>query len=370
MVAVPGLGGAAPPAVRRPTFDVTIGSSPADTWRPHVAALLVSGVLGPDVGAASVVIAGDGAPGVEPGDPATVALGFTHSGTTLVMTGHVAAVTETLDGTRRITVHDAAADLARFRLDQSYVQQNAGEVVRDLATRAGVTIARADAGATYPSVVVDGRHGAWRHIAALARRSGLLARIDAAGHLVVAPPDTASVVTLDPTSEVLDLRATRWHDVPDAVSVIGEGAAGAHGADAWAWLVCDASSVTADAGGSGGVRVGDPALRSPDAVRAAAEAELTARQRLASTCRVRLAGLADVRPGGTVEVAGGPGGGLAGAAAGALPVGAGGQGGGVLPGAGRWLVTTVRHRLAGAFTTDLTLVGTGEPGPGASIPSL
>jgi hypothetical protein len=36
------------------------------------------------------------------------------------------------------------------------------------------------------------------------------------------------------------------------------------------------------------------------------------------------------------------------------------------PGAGRWLVTSVRHRFVGAFTTELDLVGEGGTGPGST----
>lgn len=368
MVAIPGLGAGAPPAVRRPVVDLAVGGIGVDDWRPSVVTVRVTAMLAPEVGTTTVVVgAAATGPAAAVGDDASLSLGFADDGTSAVVTGTVAAVTKSLDGARVLTIHDAAAALAATRADQGYAEQSTGDVINDLAARAGVAVDRADAGSDHPFLVVHGRRSAWAHVARLARRSGLLARVDGAGRLVVAPPDDADPLVVDPSTGALRLRSTSHGTVAAGVTALGEGAAGSQGADAWAWLASDRTGVEATAGdpsATSAVRVRDPGLRSPDEVRGAADAELAARARLARTGSLRVPGSPAVRPGGIVEV-GADGDPLA-AATGA--VGLGGGAGPAGPGLGRWLVTAVRHRVAGAFTTDLELVAADEGGGG--LPDL
>lgn len=362
MVAIPGLGTSAPPTVRRPVVDLVVAGAGPDDWRPYLSAVVATAHLAPEVGAVTVLVGTAGAPAAAVGDDATLSLGFADDGSAPVASGTVAAVTDALDGTRTVTIHDAAADLAGLRIDQGYSQQSAGDIVGDLAGRIGVSLGRVDAGNDHPFLVVDARRSAWTHVARLARRSGLLARVDGDGRLVVAPPDEGAPLVVDPATAVLRVRSTTRGGTT-GVTVVGEGAAGADGGDAWPWLARDGTSVSTDAGHGGGVRVHDPALRSPDAVRTAAEAELAARARHQRTAWLRVPGAPTARPGGIVEVTNGrdpldPAGGALGLTGRAAAAG---------PGAGRWLVTGVRHRVAGAFTTDLDLVAAST---GSGLPDL
>lgn len=352
MVAIPGLGAGAPPTVRRPVVDLVVGGTGADEWRPWIVAVRSTAVLAPGVGATTVVVAGSG-PSPAVGDDASVSLGFADARPTAVVTGEVAAVTESLDGSRVLTIHDAAAVLAATRVDQGYVEQSVGDVVTDLAARAGVDVERADAGADRPFLVVHGRRSAWAHVARLARRSGLLARVGGDGRLVVAPPDEADPLVVDPASGALRLRSTTHRPVAAGVTALGEGAAGSQGSDAWAWLASDRSEVAATAGDTGAttaVTVRDPGLRSRDAVRTTADAELAARVRLDRTGALVVPGSPSARPGGIVQIGG------ADDPLAAVPTALGGGRATGGPGTGRWLVTAVRHRVAGAFTTTLDLV--------------
>lgn len=351
MVAVPGLGSAAPPSVRRPVVDLEVGSGGPDDWRSQVSAVSISVHVAPEVGVANVVVARAGGPGAEVGDEAVLGLGFDDDEVAAVMTGTVAAVLDRPGGTRRLTIHDAAARLAGLRVDQGYAEQSTGDVVEDLADRAGVDVDRVDAGLTQPFLVIHRRRSAWAHVARLADVAGVLARIDGAGALVFAPPDEADPLAVDADTQVLHVDDQRHGEVVTGVTAIGEGAAGTQGADAWAWLAHDRATVTETVGDEPDrVVVRDPALRSPEAIQTAGAGTLARRARSGRTASLRVPGAPRVRPGGFVEV-GGP-------TTGPIDLAGldprGGSAG--PPGVGRWLVIGVRHRVGGAFTTDLDLV--------------
>ena len=121
-----------------------------------------------------------------------------------------------------------------------------------------------------------------------------------------------------------------------AVTVIGEGAAGSQGSDAWSWLVKDPSGVTGSSGSGDPARlVSDPSLRSSDAAQGAADGIAAAAGAGASTARLLVTGAPKAVVGGAVAVSGAPDDSLN----------------------GTWVVRGLRHRYTkrGGFTTLLLL---------------
>ena len=124
------------------------------------------------------------------------------------------------------------------------------------------------------------------------------------------------------------------------MKVVGEGAAGSQGSDAWNWIVNDSSSVTGNAGsGDPAVLVQDGALRSADAVNGVATG-IAAKAKLgALTARLLVPGAPKAAVGSTVAVAGAPDGTLN----------------------GSWVVRGVRHRLVKSRGyTSLLLLAKGD----------
>ena len=155
------IGGAsAPAAVRAPVAEVAVGGGSADDWAKVLVSLSVEAAAAPAVGAVELVV-GPGGPGAAVGDTGTVKLGYGDDGPDDVFAGAVHAVHRNLDGSVRVVVADAAAPLAAMRLNQSYEQRSAGEIVKDLAGQAGVSVDRADDGPKLPFYVVDDRSSAW-----------------------------------------------------------------------------------------------------------------------------------------------------------------------------------------------------------------
>jgi phage protein D len=302
-------GGSAPAAVRRPIVQVAFGSASAEEWAQALVWLRLEAGAAPAVDVVELCLAaGPGAPTVASGDTGSVALGYQDNSTAPVFAGQVDAVRYALDGTLRVTAVNGGALLARLRLNQSYEQRSAGQIVQDLAGRAGVSAGTIDDGIDYPFYVVDDRRSAYAHVAALARASGLVARFTAAGELTFAPAfQEDAVQTFTYGVDVLTLHVTQGAPLTGAYQVIGEGAAGSQGQDAAFWLVKDPQSVTARSGD------GDPfrqtaaaSLRSADAVQSAADGALSAAQRADTTGRLVVAGAPAVTVGSVVKVAGAP----------------------------------------------------------------
>ena len=326
------------PAVRKPAFSLSFGSGSADDWARSLATVSVEAGLAPAVDVAEVVLSsGGGAPTAALADTGTVSLGFEDAGPTAVFQGAVRAVHHTVSGTSRVVASNGGAVLAAFRLDQGYEQQTAGDIVRDLAGKTSIDAASVDDGPSLPYYVVDSRSTAWEHVAKLAALSGFAAWFAADGGLHFGPLQAGSpALTFTYGQDVLELDAQEAAPLPGEVMVVGEGAAGSQGSDAWSWTVSDSTSVTGSAGsGDPSLLVQDGALRSADAVNGAA-AGISAKAKLgALTARLLVPGAPGAAVGSTVAVASAPDGTLN----------------------GSWIVRGVRHRLVKArgYTTLLLL---------------
>src|SRR5262245_17441114 len=265
----------ATPAVRKPAFELSFGGGAADDWARTLASVSVEAGLAPAVDAAEIVLAArDDAPTVALDDDGEIGLGFVDDANVTVFKGSVRAVNRTVSGRTRVVASNEGAALAAFRLDQAYEQQSAGEIVADLAARAGLDGGAVDDGAKLAAYVIDSRSSAWDHVARLAALSGFAAWVDPDRGLRFGPLQAGTPAqTFTYGQDVLELDALDAAPTAGAVTVVGEGAAGSKGSDAWSWPVKDAAPVSATAGSSDpALLVPAAALRSSDAATAAAEA--------------------------------------------------------------------------------------------------
>ena len=117
-------------------------------------------------------------------DETTIELGYAdNGGLTQVMVGTVIMVESNLT-TTRVVGHSAAATLLRTFVEQTYESKMAGAIVRDLAGKAGVDVATAEDGISFPAYVVDGRRSIYAHLRDLADLCGFDLYINADGAVV------------------------------------------------------------------------------------------------------------------------------------------------------------------------------------------
>ena len=372
---IPLFGSSAPAAVRRPIFEIAFGAGSSggglgglasaaasaiglstggeDPWKRSVARIAIECGVAHEVGRAEITLAADAhAPAVALGDEGAIKLGYEDEGAATVYTGRIESIRRDGRGSLRIMVANASASLAALRLHQSFENQTAGEIVSELASQASVTTGDVADGSDFAFLFIDDARTAWQHIARLARLNGFLALVTPDNELdFKAPGDGAPVQTFTWGVDILALQRRETEAAFDAVTVAGEGAAGSDGAEAWNWLMKDPAAVSASAGSGERSRVViDRALRSADAVQAAAQGLVDAAARAALTGTLQVPGAPAVVPGARVNVAGTPDGAMD----------------------GELLVMRVRHTFdkRAGFRTRIEFAGSGGGGGGGLLGGL
>jgi hypothetical protein len=233
----------------------------------------------------------------------------------------------------RVTLADAAADLAAYKPSQTFEKQNAGRVIRTLAADAGVTVGSIDVDIDLPTYVAHPGRTAAEHIAELARLGGAIAFIDADNRLQApARPSGQPSSALLYGREIVSYTSGEF-EIPNPQRLaIGCGPAGSAGAPDALRPTLDFLPFSAAAGGVGVVRYPVPLLRTPMAATDASTALQTANAARGKRLRARCFLLPALRPGDVIEVQ-------------SLPDGLSG---------GPWLLTRVAHQLrpgSGGCTT-------------------
>ncbi|HEX8135525.1 MAG TPA: hypothetical protein VF880_19105 [Actinomycetes bacterium] len=345
-----------------PAYRLLVGERVVDTTREPRASTVVRLVveLDLDTPADGATLVLGNVDGLKPerGDRVEVDLGYAGDGggLTRVMSGTVSAVEPDLT-TTRVVAHSGASALLRPLAEQTYLNRTAGAIVRDLAAAAGVGVATADDGTTFPAYVVDGRQSAHRHMLDLARLCGFDLYLDPAGKLVFEKFTSGKTVHVyEYAKHVVALDVRRTPPPADVVEAWGEGPGGGRGGDAWAWLTKDFSASKGTAGpGAGGTPGAAPvrlllersALRTATGARSAAEAALAAIRHRATRGELVGVGRPEVKLGDAVRLRG-------------LPKSIGGLD-------GVYQVRGVTHRLGkrAGFTTTVAFQGAESAGAGA-----
>lgn len=197
------------------------------------------------------------------GDPITIELD-TGEGSSKVFSGEVEGVD------RRATslwIHgrDALAKLARTEVEAVYEETAAGEIVKELISKAGADAGEVDDGPTFPSYVVHRGPRALRHAQKLAELIGAELRTDGEGKVHFQKPSEGGSADhrLVWGEDLISLSLERAAAQIDSFVVWGEGAAGSQGTDKSHWLPSDLSGVTGKAKVQPGASAGQAGSVSP-----------------------------------------------------------------------------------------------------------
>src|SRR5882724_4309833 len=114
---------------------VNLGAS-SDKWKNAVLSISIEASLAPSVDAATVsLLRGDLAPDYAVDDDGSVSLGYDDASTDLAFTGKIESIRYSVAGRSQLTATNGGARLSRLRVNQSYEQQKAGDIIKDLAGR-------------------------------------------------------------------------------------------------------------------------------------------------------------------------------------------------------------------------------------------
>jgi phage protein D len=294
-----------------PAYKITIGGKVVDTTDEPKASTIVdvTVALDMDTPADTVTLVLGNVNGLKPSrdDTAKIALGYTDDDElTQVMAGTVATVEPNL-ATTRVVAHAGSAALLRTFVDQTFEGKAAGDIIRDLAKRAGVEVATASDGINFPAYVVDGRRSVQHHMQDIADFCGFDLYVDSDGKLVFEKMgDGNTVHVLEFGKDVLDVDIRQNPARAASVEVWGESPTGSHGDEAWPWLIKDFSSSKGSAGSGAAFLLERPVLRTHAAAQTAAEAALTTIQRRTRRGYVRTVGNPKVKLGDAVRLRANP----------------------------------------------------------------
>lgn len=299
----------------KPAYKLTIGDKIVDTTDEPQASTVVDLTVSLDMDAPadSLTLVLGKVDGLKPerDDEATVELGYADDGPsagsgqalTQVMAGTVVTVEPGLT-TARVVGHSAAAALLRTFVDNTYESKTAAQIVRDLAGQAGVDVASADDGITFPAYVVDGRRGVYHHMRDLADLSGFDLYLNSEDELVFKEFSGGNTVhVLEYAKHILELEVLGAPPRAELVEAWGESPGGGAAEEAWAWLTKDFGGSKGGAGsGAPTLLLERPALRTADAAQAAADAAHTRVQRRRLRGRLLTVGRPEIKLGDAVRL--------------------------------------------------------------------
>lgn len=277
-----------------------------DPWMSHLLGMRMTLALGAHVDNVVLHILDTAeAPAARLGDSVTISLGYGDDADIPLFTGAVQSLQTTLSGSRRMLLAGPALALARMRLNSSYQEQSAEDIILALLGEANVVAGTIDSGLQYPFYAVSDRHTLLAHIQALSEQQNWLCYVDADGLL-----NAHRAGSDDPARtfaygvDLIELEHRTLTAPLAGIRVIGGGAATGNGADAWNWL-----SKTPGAGGEAGDGsrvVAQQALRDAPGAQGYADYLMARGTRAGNRVWLQTAAAPEVLPGRAFGISGAP----------------------------------------------------------------
>lgn len=287
------------------TVSALVGASASDSWSDYTQSIKIECGCAPFVDQVNIQLAaGHLSPVLSLADEGSVSLGYSDTETSTVFSGKVSILKELVHGGRRVILGNAAQTLAQQRVNRSFQQTTAADIVQQLLATAGVEAGSiSHNGIKIPLYVADDRRSVYQHIARLADWSGHIAYIDVENSLHWVEINTAQAVQTFVYGD--DLISIEKQEVATCNTVRrwqGEGAAGSKGSNAWHWLSKTANSLSTGGNASDASINYQGAFRNKDAVDQAATGFTTLPQCQPMRLRLLTSGAAAVTVGSTVAV--------------------------------------------------------------------
>lgn len=230
-------------------------------------------------------------------DPVSIDLGYDSK--TTVFTGVVDSLHSEF---RSFKVEGLSAmlKLLKKRVTQTYLNQNAGDIVKDICSKADIATGEVGDGISLPSLFVSRDVPSYDYVRSLAERSGFDVYINSDGELIFKEFSAKNVHELEYGAQIIQVN-TSQHPPPEAVKVYGESPASSMGSDTSHWLTKD--SMEGAAGDGDAIVVYDAAIRDKETADAVAKARL-AQARHTHWISVLALGAPEVKLGDSVSLKG------------------------------------------------------------------
>ena len=241
--------------------------------------------------------------GMEMSNDASVSLdmGWDDNGTT-VFSGTIQSLQYSLNEVQGIA-HGSQKDLVQTRIDETYVDQSAGDIVKALAQRAGIQTGTVDNGIQLPRYLADGSLSLFDHLHALARISGVDVFTDEQGKINFTKREAFTAdFTYQFGVNLVDVRISQSKPSVTAIEVVPESPASEDGADTSSWFVKGSKDLAATAGEGNTRRFSNALCTTKEAAETAAQAYQRDIARRATRGKIMVMGQPEINPGNVVEL--------------------------------------------------------------------
>lgn len=201
----------------------------------------------------------------------------------------------------KVTGLNFAWKLLELRTNQVYESQTAGDIVSDLANKAGVSTEDVSNGLSFPMYVVDDGKNAYEHIRELAEKCGFDVYMTSENKLVFKKYEREEPQALEYGKNIIQAELQEERPIVAGVVVQGESPSSFKGADTSHWLT--KRQVEGMAGSGARLLVQDPTMRDKDSAEKVAKARLDTLTRTVSGT-VKIIGMAELKLGDTIEIKG------------------------------------------------------------------
>jgi prophage tail gpP-like protein len=234
-------------------------------------------------------------------DSASIQLGY-EDNLTDVFKGAVDNVEPEISGIR-ITGLNFISKLLALRTNQVYENQSAGDIVSDLAGKAGVTTGDVSSGLKFPVYYVEDSKNAYEHIRDLAEKCGFDVYMTTDSKLVFKKYERTEPRVLEYGKNIMEVTLQEERPMVASVVVQGESPSSFKGSDTSHWLT--KRRVEGVAGSGASVLIEDPTVKDKDTAEKVAKTQLdTLTRTLFGT--VKIIGDSEVKLGDTIEIKGMP----------------------------------------------------------------
>lgn len=247
-------------------------------------------------------------PSITVGKELTVKLGLDGSDA-LVFTGDVVAVTPAIVG---VTVRALGKlnDLLNLRIAMTFEKKTAGDIVKALISKAGLSAGTVTAGSKLPSYAIDTRISAYAHARELADRLGFELYTSAQGKVMFHAPQVTAIPpdrNFAYGERLLDAAVTERPPAWGKVTVGAESPVSKDGEKTAHWLTTNDKDYRGTAGtGKPETLVIDPAARTTDMAKTFSAGYKTVGERRAKQISLLLPGAPEIDLGDAVGVKGVP----------------------------------------------------------------
>lgn len=287
----------------KPSYKIQIGS---ETFEPSTSSDVISVRVNLDMDTPAdsfeiVLSVSDRSSKLKKEDDVSISLGYEEN----LVNVFKGAIDTVEPGVSKIVIAGLSfvSRLLALRLNQVYEKQSAGNIVADLAGRAGVSTAEVSSGLRFPMYAIDDIKNAYEHIWDLAKKCGFDVYMTSDSKLVFKKYESGSPHTFEYSKDIIYAELNDQKPMAVRVVVCGESPSSFKGADTSHWLT--KREVEGVAGSGAGLFIQDPTVKDRNAAERVAKAKLDALKRALSGT-VRTIGRAEVKLGDTIKIIGMP----------------------------------------------------------------